>query len=121
MGTAPARLSQFECDLDRYIVWLAGSGRQKGVAINLEDYLGMPREVISQDGITWTCLQAYAGLDDEKASEAAVRAAGGDGCLTVICTPSGGAQSVRLELPPDWETAYGDEELLREIQARREK
>lgn len=80
----------------------------------------MPRELTGADGITWTCLQAYAGLDDEKAEEAAERAGGGGGKLRVVCTPSGGAKSVRLELPKDWETSYGDEELLGEIEARRE-
>lgn len=80
----------------------------------------MPREVKGSEGITWTCLQAYAGLSDEKADEAAERAAGGGGNLQVVCTPSGGAQTVRLELPQDWETSYSDEELLKEIEARRE-
>lgn len=80
----------------------------------------MPREVAGGDRITWSCVQAYAGLSDEKADEAAARAAGGGGNVPVVCTPSGGAKSVRLELPADWEESYGDDELLRAIEARRE-
>jgi hypothetical protein len=80
----------------------------------------MPREVTGSDGIMWTCLQAYAGLDDEKGEEAAARAGGGGGKLRVVCTPSGGAKSVSLELPRGWEKSLSDEELLGEIEARRE-
>jgi len=89
----------------------------------------MAREVAGADGIQWSCLQAYAGLDggdkadekaDERAEEAAARAAGGGGGLRVVCTPSGGARSVSLELPSDWETAYSDEQLLAEIESRRD-
>jgi hypothetical protein len=40
--------------------------------------------------------------------------------VTVVCTPSGGAKSVRLELARGWETALGDEELLREVESNRE-
>lgn len=34
----------------------------------------------------------------------------------VVCTPSGGAKSVRVELPGDWEKGLSDEALLRAIQ-----
>lgn len=79
----------------------------------------MPREVTGEDGISWSCVEAYAGLSDEGGSEAAARAADGDG-LTVVCTPSGGAKTVRLKLPSGWEESLDDERLLREIESRRE-
>ena len=79
----------------------------------------MPREVSGEDGTVWSCVEAYAGLSDEGNTEAAARAADGDG-LAVVCTPSGGAKSVRLELPADWEQSLDDGQLLREIESRRE-
>lgn len=80
----------------------------------------MPREVSGRDGIVWSCVEAYAGLSDEGGTDAAERAAEGDGCVAVVCTPGGGAKTVRLELARDWEQSLGDEELLREIEAHRE-
>jgi hypothetical protein len=43
----------------------------------------------------------------------------GDGQVAVSCTPSGGQQSVRIELPPDWADRLPDEELLAAIAAAR--
>ena len=57
-----------------------------------------PREVRDEEGLTWSCLEALADP--------------GDGNVAVVCTPSGGAQSVRVELPPDWETGVDDAALL---------
>jgi hypothetical protein len=63
-----------------------------------------PREVTDEEGTTWSCVQAFAGLgDSDAAQEAAERAADGAGKVAVVCTPRGGAQSVRVELPTDWE------------------
>lgn len=80
----------------------------------------MPREVNGGDGIAWSCVEAYAGLSDAGGGEAAERAAAGGGKRAVVCTPSGGAKSVRLELPADWEKSLADGDLLREIEANRE-
>ena len=44
---------------------------------------GEPRVVTDADAIKWSCIEATAGV-------------------AVVCTPSGGAQSVRLDLPPGW-------------------
>ncbi|GLC25718.1 hypothetical protein [Roseisolibacter agri] len=80
-----------------------------------------PREVTDDEGTTWSCVQAFAGLsDDDAAREAAERAAEGDGKLAVVCTPRGGAQSVRVELPPDW-ASLPDERLLAAIAAARQE
>jgi len=79
-----------------------------------------PREVTDDEGTTWSCVQAFAGLsDDAAAQEAAERAADGDGKLAVVCTPSGGAQSVRVELAPDWEALPDDRLLAAIADARR--
>lgn len=78
----------------------------------------MPREVQDSDGVRWTCTQAYAGLgEDSPAADAAARLDGSDR-YRVVCTPSGGSQSVELELPDGWEEALSDEGLLAEIQTR---
>ena len=78
----------------------------------------MPRDVTDPQGITWSCIQAFAGLgnDPEKADAARVR---GSDRLRVICTPSGGAASVRVELPEGWETSMPEEELLGAILSSR--
>jgi hypothetical protein len=75
----------------------------------------MPREVTDGEGTTWSCVEAYAGLSDEGKSGAA--RVEGTGRFRVVCTPSGGAQTVELELPAGWEEEMPDEELLREIEA----
>lgn len=85
----------------------------------------MPREVNDGEGVRWSCVQAYAGLaqhageDAEKAD--AARVDGEPDRFRVVCTPSGGARTVELELPGGWEEEMEDEELLgaiREGQAR---
>ncbi|GHA57477.1 hypothetical protein [Pontibacter akesuensis] len=77
------------------------------------------REVTDQDSTQWTCVQAYAGaMQDEKTAEAATElASNGNGKVPVVCTPSGGAQTVRVELPKNWLEELPDEELLAEIKA----
>lgn len=64
-----------------------------------------PREVQDPGGekLTWSCVPALA--------------TGQGGKVPVVCTPSGGARSVRLELPADWRQAQSDEELLAAIAA----
>ena len=61
-----------------------------------------PREVSDADGITWTCIQAFAGLGNGPEKREAARI-GGSSDVQVVCTPSGAARSRRLALPPDWE------------------
>lgn len=81
----------------------------------------MQREVQDGGGTRWTCVQAYAGLSqDGGEGEAAKRADEKEtgGRVEVVCTPSGGAQTVRLRLPEGWEENYSDEDLLREIEAQ---
>lgn len=62
-----------------------------------------PREVTDADAIKWSCIEATAGV-------------------AVVCTPSGGARSVRLEaLSSEWRR-LPDAKLLEAIaQARNEQ
>ncbi len=78
------------------------------------------REVTDADGTTWSCVLAYAGVGEGMAAQALEerRAAEGRG-VPVVCTPSGGAQSIRLELAHDWMQSLSDEALLEAIQSRR--
>ncbi|BAZ71256.1 hypothetical protein NIES4106_60530 (plasmid) [Fischerella sp. NIES-4106] len=81
----------------------------------------MTREVTDADGITWTCTQAYSGLGDEKENNTAAQVNEERDTYWVVCTPSGGAKSVRLELPGEWEDSYSDEDLLKQIKTGLEK
>jgi hypothetical protein len=81
----------------------------------------MEREVKDTDGITWTCVQAYTGLSDGVQDQNAAQVKGTDDTYWVVCTPSGGAKSVRLKLQGEWETSYSDEALLSEIEAQRQQ
>ncbi|MEP0914863.1 hypothetical protein [Leptolyngbya sp. GB1-A1] len=74
------------------------------------------REVTDSEGTVWNCVQAYAELA-EKTDKEDLAKVKGEEAYWVVCTPSGGAQSVRVKLPQDWETACSDEELLATIQA----
>jgi hypothetical protein len=78
----------------------------------------MPREVTDPNGITWTCIQAFSGLGKDQEKMEAARVDGEADAFQVVCTPSGGAQSVRIELPGDWEQKISEEQLMDMIQAR---
>jgi hypothetical protein len=81
----------------------------------------MPREIKDADGTTWTCVQAFAGLGKDAEKTEAARVEGTRDCFHVVCTPSGGAKSVRVELPGNWEKDLPDEEVLRAIKAQQEQ
>ncbi|MCB2379997.1 hypothetical protein LGH70_20550 [Hymenobacter sp. BT635] len=75
------------------------------------------REVTASDKTQWTCVQAYAAMDTDTADKAASLSETEDGGVPVVCTPSGGAQTVRLELAKDWLDTLTDEELTNAITA----
>lgn len=75
------------------------------------------REVQDAENITWTCVQVFAGTSGEAAAQAAERVESADGKVPVVCTPSGGKQSVRLELDKGWAGQMSDEDLLAAIEA----
>lgn len=81
----------------------------------------MPREVTDNEGTRWTCAQAYAGLSEKAGEDDAARVESGDERYRVVCTPSGGAKSVQLELPGQWEDTLSDEELTRAIAEGRQQ
>lgn len=73
------------------------------------------RDVQDSDNVTWTCVQALSGLSGEAGEEAAEKIETDEGTVPVVCTPSGGEQSVRIELPRDWSDRMSDEDLLSAI------
>jgi hypothetical protein len=75
----------------------------------------MPREIQDKEGTIWSCIQAYAGLSNNSEKREAARVEGERDLVEVVCTPSGGAQTVRLQLATDWENKLSDDELLNEI------
>lgn len=76
------------------------------------------REVTDSEKTIWTCVQAYAGGLAGSATEQATKLAETDeGTVTVVCTPSGGAQTVRLDLQNNWFENLSDEELATAIQS----
>jgi hypothetical protein len=81
----------------------------------------MTREVTDADGIAWSCVQAFAGLGGGPDKTEAARVDGSDELLHVVCTPSGGARSVHLELGRRWEVELNDDGLLETIRAKLEK
>ena len=81
----------------------------------------MQREVTDANGITWTCVQAYSGLSDRAENQEAAQVDEQKNTYRVVCTPSGGAKSVRIELQGEWETSYSDEEFLREIEQQQNR
>jgi hypothetical protein len=74
----------------------------------------VPREITDKDSITWSCIQTFAGLGNDPEKTDAARVNGSDR-LRVLCTPSGGAASVRLELLDGWEAGMPDSDLLQKI------
>jgi Na+-translocating ferredoxin:NAD+ oxidoreductase RnfC subunit len=74
------------------------------------------REVTDKNNTTWTCVQAYAGVSGQAAEKATDLAETSEGTVTVVCTPSGGEQTVRLELQTDWLQNFSDEKLLEQLE-----
>jgi hypothetical protein len=77
------------------------------------------REITDQDGNSWNFVQAYSGGEGDH-SEKVARLTKGEN-IPVVCTPSGGAQSIRLQLPRDWKENLSDQELLEAMQKGQSK
>jgi hypothetical protein len=73
------------------------------------------REVQDSENIKWQCVQAHAGITSKAAEEAAAKIQNESRSVTVVCTPSGGAQTVRLKLQEDWNEQMSDEALIEMI------
>jgi hypothetical protein len=77
------------------------------------------REVQDSGNVTWTCVQAFGGTSEAAAAEAARKIESERGTIPVVCTPSGGEQSVRIELPTGWAERLSDGDLLAAIEKAR--
>ena len=77
----------------------------------------MPRDVTDAEGVTWSCIQAFAGLGNDPAKTEAARVEGNADRVHVVCTPSGGARKVPINLPIDWERSCVDGDILTAIGA----
>ena len=76
------------------------------------------REVTDAENTRWTCVQAFSMIESKETEKAEALAETGDGKVTVVCTPSGGAKTVRLELPQNWEVEMSDEALIEAIKSK---
>lgn len=73
------------------------------------------RELTDKNGTRWTCVQAYTGPGSENSETAKDVATDEENKIAVVCTPTGGAQSVRLRLKKNWLTELPEEKLLKKI------
>ena len=79
------------------------------------------REITDSQTTKWTCVQALAGIEGKTAKKAENLLEGNGNKIPVVCTPSGGEQSVRLLLNAGWYEQLPDEKLIQAIeQARKE-
>jgi hypothetical protein len=75
-------------------------------------------EIETPDGTKWQCVQALEGLNGDLA-EKAEKITGGSENVTVVCTPSGGTQTVRVQLHKNWRESMTDEDLAQAIERNR--
>lgn len=73
------------------------------------------REVSDKNGTTWVCVQAYTGTGESNTKKATELTETENNKIPVVCTPNGGAQTVRLKLSTDWMEQLTDKELLERI------
>jgi hypothetical protein len=73
------------------------------------------REVRDENKTTWSCVQAFAGTNGKAAEKAADIMKKEGNTVQVICTPSGGSQTVRLDLNHNWLETLSDEDLVNAI------
>jgi hypothetical protein len=73
------------------------------------------REVQDANSLKWKCVQAFSGVNGSMAQKAEELAENENGEVEVICTPSGGEQTVRISLTPDWHEKLSDDELVEQI------
>ncbi|RAW00579.1 hypothetical protein [Pseudochryseolinea flava] len=74
------------------------------------------REVTDSNSTRWSCVQAFTGTNGKAAKEAVQLTENSENKVEVICTPSGGAQTVRLRLDPQWDVSVSDEALVSAIE-----
>jgi hypothetical protein len=75
------------------------------------------RQVQDDNNTIWQCVQAFSGMSSDAAKKAEELLDNPSEQVPVICTPSGGAQSVRLQLNKNWIDDMNDDALLNAISA----
>ncbi len=80
----------------------------------------MTREVTDKEGIAWSCKEAYSGLSEHPENHEKAQVKKTDNSYWVVCTPEGGAKSVRLQLEGEWEKTCSNEALLSSIKSQQE-
>lgn len=78
------------------------------------------REIQGNDNTIWTCTQAFSGTNGDAGKKAAEKVTS-EGKVVVICTPSGGEQTIRLELPEGWEKEMSDAALMDALRETKDK
>jgi hypothetical protein len=75
----------------------------------------MQERVVQDEQTTeWSCVEAVALLGDTHEHDA--DSSDGQGRqVAIVCTPRGGAQSVRLKVRASWLSDLSDEDLLEAI------
>ncbi len=73
------------------------------------------REVQDKENITWVCVQSFS-MGSEAIADKAEEVMEG---VEIVCTPSGGAQTVRFNTSKGWSDNLKDEDLLKLIQNHR--
>jgi hypothetical protein len=74
------------------------------------------KQISDEQNTVWTCVQALAGVEGKTADKAEKLMEANGGKVDVVCTPSGGSQSLRLKLPVNWNEQLSDEDLLKAIE-----
>ncbi|HYX33940.1 MAG TPA: hypothetical protein VE954_12560 [Oligoflexus sp.] len=78
------------------------------------------REITDRNHVIWQCTQVFSGANPKLAGRAACLAKEDDGSLSIVCTPSGGEQTVRLQLKEDWYDQMSDDDLRKAIENAKE-
>jgi hypothetical protein len=77
------------------------------------------KEIQTGDGTKWQCVEALEGMNGNLAQKAE-QVNGESENVVVVCTPSGGAQTVRVQLPKSWKESMTDNELAEAIDNNRQ-
>lgn len=78
------------------------------------------REVTDNENTRWSCVQAYTMAGHKSGTNIDALAESDTGNVTVVCTPTGGEKTVRLELQNNWLEEMTDDALVEAIQNEKE-
>ena len=70
----------------------------------------MKEREVQDENTSWKCVQVFSAVSKETSKEAE-RLNSENDHVDVVCTPSGGAQTVRLSLQKEWYINLADNEL----------